>query len=228
MLQNKRFYLALIGLALLFALTAQSAFAQASNIASSKHNFSSTSTNTIRAAAGGTTQICVFCHTPHGATSLAYAPLWNKVLTTVALYALYTSDYLGPIASGGLGYPAAVQPKEKSRLCLSCHDGTVALGSVYNLPGSGTGAGTIPMTGVSAVGAMPTTAVHCAGLPTSLWPGMSMTKSKASRGNWPIWTGLPSGSSPTSRVQARPWACSFWVAGRPAKQKSRLICTGRL
>ena len=38
------------------------------------HNLSS-------AGAGQTSEICVFCHTPHGADTTAPAPLWNKVLT---------------------------------------------------------------------------------------------------------------------------------------------------
>ncbi len=65
-------------------------------------------------------QICVVCHTPHNAnTTVTDAPLWNHALST-ATYTVYTSATL--TATVG-------QPGTTSRLCLSCHDGTVALDS---------------------------------------------------------------------------------------------------
>lgn len=64
-------------------------------------------------------EICVVCHTPHNAdTSVAEAPLWNHAVTT-ADFTVYSS----PTFDGG---PSG-QPGGASRLCLSCHDGTVAL-----------------------------------------------------------------------------------------------------
>lgn len=65
-------------------------------------------------------QLCVACHTPHDAKSSADAPLWNHTLTT-ASYTLYdstTSPALNAVTS---------QPSGVSKLCLSCHDGTVAI-----------------------------------------------------------------------------------------------------
>ncbi len=65
-------------------------------------------------------QICVFCHTPHGAdTSVTDAPLWNHEVTTQT-YELYNSPTLDATME---------QPSGASRLCLSCHDGTVAVDS---------------------------------------------------------------------------------------------------
>ena len=140
MVQRKAFGAALAGLALFLALVTEIAFAQ-TPIASSKHNLSATGPGTIKAAAGGTSEICVFCHTPHSATTSMVTPLWNTQLTAAA-YTLYSSDYLT-----GLGYPTPVLgATQSSRTCLSCHDGTVALGSVVNTPGSGT-TGSIPMAG---------------------------------------------------------------------------------
>jgi hypothetical protein len=66
--------------------------------------------------AGG--QICLPCHTPHNAESDA-APLWNHELS-VASYNLYSS----PSMNATVG-----QPTGASKLCLSCHDGTVAVDS---------------------------------------------------------------------------------------------------
>ncbi len=101
----------------------------------SKHNLSTSGTGSIKSVdtdSGGTAEICVFCHTPHHGNT--QAPLWNKSVTVYS-YTTYTSDVLL-----GLGYPAAEDPKSetvhmrKTMICLSCHDGTIALGSLVNLP----------------------------------------------------------------------------------------------
>lgn len=137
----------------LLVLVTQLAFAQ-TLISTTKHNLSAAGPGTVKSAAvasGGTEEICVFCHTPHGGSLLA--PLWNRTAST-ASYTLYGSDYLT-----SLGYPTPIQPNAKSKLCLSCHDGTMGLGTVLNKPGSGTGTGTIPMVdGVTAITTMPATA----------------------------------------------------------------------
>jgi predicted CXXCH cytochrome family protein len=78
-------------------------------------------------------EICVVCHTPHNAdTSVAEAPLWNHAVTT-ADFTVYSS----PTFDGG---PSG-QPGGASRLCLSCHDGTVALDAFGG--GAGTGGNVI-------------------------------------------------------------------------------------
>ncbi len=74
---------------------------------------------------------CSFCHTPHGA--LPGTPLWSHKLST-AVYKIYESSSL----EANVG-----QPTGYSKLCLSCHDGTVALaetvtggtGGTYIAPG---------------------------------------------------------------------------------------------
>jgi len=85
----------------------------------------------LSAVTGGGT--CSFCHTPHGA--LVGTPLWSHKLST-AVYRIYQSSSL----EADVG-----QPTGSSKLCLSCHDGTVALtetitggasGSTYIAPGS--------------------------------------------------------------------------------------------
>ena len=63
-------------------------------------------------------RVCIFCHTPHNATPST--PLWNKELKPQN-YVLYTSSSMQAVTQ---------QPTGPSRLCLSCHDGTVALGAV--------------------------------------------------------------------------------------------------
>lgn len=72
-------------------------------------------------------QICLPCHTPHKAnTTVADAPLWNHALST-AVYTLYSSPTLNATMA---------QPGGGSKLCLSCHDGTVAINSFGGTTGT--------------------------------------------------------------------------------------------
>jgi predicted CXXCH cytochrome family protein len=88
-------------------------------ITGSKHDLHS-----LTAADG---QICIACHTPHNAdTTVTDAPLWNHTLPTVT-YTLYAS----PTFNG-----AVTQPTGVSKLCLSCHDGTVAVDSFGGTTGT--------------------------------------------------------------------------------------------
>ncbi len=70
-------------------------------------------------------EVCVFCHTPHGANSSIDAPLWNRTNPGTS-YTLYNK----PLTSGQT--PTA--PGVNSLVCLSCHDGTVAIDSIINMP----------------------------------------------------------------------------------------------
>jgi predicted CXXCH cytochrome family protein len=89
---------------------------RADTVLNSKHNLSVTSPGTIKASSE--TEICIFCHTPHRATG--EQPLWNHAAST-ATYTPYSSSTLKATVG---------QPTGASKLCLSCHDGTVALGLV--------------------------------------------------------------------------------------------------
>lgn len=96
-----------------------------SDVANTKHNLSASSTGEVKA--GVESQICVFCHTPHGANSAAPGPLWNRQLSTTATYTTYGSDSTDAIIN---------QPGGSSKLCLSCHDGAMTLGKVNVLNGA--------------------------------------------------------------------------------------------
>lgn len=98
-------------------------------ISSTKHNLSISGPGTYKATSES--QLCIYCHYPHNANPAA--PLWNHTLSS-ATYTPYSSLTLAAAAPG--------QPTGASKLCLSCHDGTVALGSVHNRP-FGAGSGTI-------------------------------------------------------------------------------------
>ncbi|MCK9985772.1 MAG: hypothetical protein AzoDbin1_02244 [Azoarcus sp.] len=107
--------------------------AQQSKISNTKHNLSSsgsTAPGTVKATTES--QICVFCHTPHAANIAAPAPLWNRTLSS-ATYTPYTSNSLDAEAILG---SALAQPGGSSKLCLSCHDGTMAIGTVGVLGGN--------------------------------------------------------------------------------------------
>ncbi|NOT02041.1 MAG: hypothetical protein HOP29_15615 [Phycisphaerales bacterium] len=87
-------------------------------VADTVHNLSAGGPGRIRAA--GENQVCVFCHAPHNTRGVR--PLWNRDLP-LSNYTIYQSSTLD--ARPG-------QPTGASKLCLSCHDGTIALGSVLN------------------------------------------------------------------------------------------------
>jgi predicted CXXCH cytochrome family protein len=97
--------------------------AQANNksaILNTKHDFRAGSQAEIRATSGN--DVCVFCHTPHNAGSSSY--LWNHKLSTRD-FPTYTSSTLQSTVT-------SIQPQDVSKLCLSCHDGTIALGDTVN------------------------------------------------------------------------------------------------
>ena len=94
--------------------------ARAGSIITTKHNLAVGGPGSVKAATE--TQICIFCHTPHNGTK--DAPLWNRS-SSGQTYATYTS-------STAKAHPG--QPTGDSKLCLSCHDGTIALGTVHSRP----------------------------------------------------------------------------------------------
>jgi predicted CXXCH cytochrome family protein len=105
----KRLFTALITAVLCVSVASRSD----ADIANSAHDF------TGNLWSGG--QICNPCHTPHRAvTTVSNAPLWNHALTSMSNYTLYSSATLN--ATPG-------QPDGISKLCLSCHDGTIAIDS---------------------------------------------------------------------------------------------------
>jgi predicted CXXCH cytochrome family protein len=93
-----------------------SAAASYAGITGSAHDFS-TATNEAWNAEG---EICAPCHTPHNAiASVTNAPLWSHDSSS-ATYVMYPSG--GTIQGKIDGSPTGI-----SKLCLSCHDGTVNL-----------------------------------------------------------------------------------------------------
>jgi Doubled CXXCH motif (Paired_CXXCH_1) len=127
-----------------------------SDVRGTRHNLSANGSFGTHAAPGGTSEVCVFCHTPHnasqadqGGTTLR-APLWNRRVPAGTTYTPYTSSTMDAqqIAEG-----FDSQPGGSSKLCLSCHDGTLAIGNVNVLNGQANPS--IPMVGTGPGGVMP-------------------------------------------------------------------------
>jgi len=85
----------------------------------SAHDFSAKSWS------GG--QICIVCHATHDANlSVQESPLWNHEVTSSS-FIPYTSPTLDTVPG---------QPRGPSKLCLSCHDGVVAINSFGGMVGN--------------------------------------------------------------------------------------------
>jgi predicted CXXCH cytochrome family protein len=111
-------------LAGLFAALAISMFwvgTATAEITGSAHDFQNSGTAWVT-----TDQICVVCHAPHN-NEQASGLLWNRVLTT-ATYVPYSNTDTMSSAPG--------QPGASSKLCLGCHDGTIAVDSYGGVTGS--------------------------------------------------------------------------------------------
>lgn len=103
-------------LALLASLLAAPTIRAERPVRLSNHNLSMSGPGRVRAASEP--EICIFCHGVHD--TAPDAPLWNR-FSSGAIYTPYHST----TAKARIG-----QPTGSSKLCLSCHDGTVALGQV--------------------------------------------------------------------------------------------------
>jgi hypothetical protein len=133
---------ALCGSAMFIVANAQST----SDVASTPHNLSVDGPGTAKATSE--TQVCVFCHTPHGATNSPGTPLWNRALSGQT-YTTYSSSSLDAETIAG----QLDQPAGSSKLCLSCHDGTLAISSVNVLGGQVNVS--VPMSGLGPGDTMP-------------------------------------------------------------------------
>ena len=104
---------------LLTLLVVMPAFAQqGKSIQNSKHNLSASGPGAVRASSEQ--EVCIFCHTPHNASPIQ--PAWNRN-NPVSAYIVYSSQSMDA---------APGQPTGNSKLCLSCHDGSIAVGSVLS------------------------------------------------------------------------------------------------
>lgn len=127
----------LMGLVLAGLLALSASVRAQTQVALTKHNLTATGPGTVRTAVPA--GVCVFCHTPHNAS--ATRALWNRALPGVS-YQLYISSTLQAQLN---------QPTGSSRLCLSCHDGILALGNL-RVPPKGTNIVLGALTGSTVLG----------------------------------------------------------------------------
>jgi hypothetical protein len=138
------------------ALSPRADAQRVSDVRGTRHNLSTSGSGSTHAGTAGTSEVCVFCHTPHGATqadqggAAMRSPLWNRRVPAGTTYTPYGSSTMDAqaIADGFNN-----QPGGSSKLCLSCHDGTLAIGNVNVLNGQANAS--IPMVGTGPGGTMP-------------------------------------------------------------------------
>lgn len=115
----------------------------------SPHNLSTTGP-----ALGSTsTQVCVYCHTPHAGDTTNVVPLWNKTSVSVE------GDFQRYSDLGSVTFDATeTVVGSVSMACLTCHDGVQAVDVAINASGRDlgpgfidTGARTMPGTNTIAV-----------------------------------------------------------------------------
>jgi hypothetical protein len=106
-----------LAISLCLAAASISSDAAQSNVTSTVHNLSVSGPGEIRSMTE--TEVCKFCHIPHSPSGPE--ALWSRPMSEAV--------YVMPEArSGSANRALALQPDGSSRLCLSCHDGTIALG----------------------------------------------------------------------------------------------------
>lgn len=104
-------------------------------ITGSAHDFSGTAWSLNN---DGTASICVACHAPHNNQNAATELLWNHE-ESAATYTFYSSPSLDATPAAAIG--------AESKVCMSCHDGTVNVDAF-----GGTTPGTVPIAATANFG----------------------------------------------------------------------------
>lgn len=123
-------------LTILLTTTGLAMAAGSGSVFESKHNLSTSGRGEIKSTSE--TRVCIFCHSSHNASS--EGPLWSHETTSTGNFQTYKRSTMKSQAE---------QPNGATKLCLSCHDGTIAVGAIKGLSRP------IPMNGVSGSGEIP-------------------------------------------------------------------------
>lgn len=132
-MKRARLLALLAGLALAAGLAPaqDTRFSNQGGVANTRHNLTQApiggAAETMNPSRNDYGEVCVYCHTPHGANRRVGAPLWNRTVRA--------NTYTMAPAAARIGVD--LQPGTASIACLSCHDGTVAIDSIINMPGPG-------------------------------------------------------------------------------------------
>jgi hypothetical protein len=81
----------------------------------SQHDLGTTGAGPVTS---GASSACIFCHAPHNVLPTV-TPLWNHQLSSQTYTTYSSTTYNSGSQTPGAG---------STKLCLSCHDGTVAVG----------------------------------------------------------------------------------------------------
>lgn len=76
-------------------------------------------------------RVCAYCHTPHHAATAGndYLPLWSHTVSSEVLSPYWSQTLQAQITPGDF----LMGP---SKLCMSCHDGSIAVDQHYNIAGT--------------------------------------------------------------------------------------------
>jgi len=131
----KKTLLITVALLLMAAGNALAGAAAGAGVLGSVHDMRVASSSYYSGATESQDRVCAFCHTPHHAylgNPNEYFPLWARQLDTTAFtpydstvsYTMNAADWAGDIAVG------------PTRLCMSCHDGSIAVDQHYGVAGT--------------------------------------------------------------------------------------------
>jgi len=130
----------------LFALVSAALLSFGGGTSASAAGISNTD-HDLRSIATGTTELCIFCHTPHTTSALSpEAPLWNRNIPS-GTFNMYDST-----VSPTIDMTVATQPQGVSLGCLSCHDGATAFNSLIRTAGQTITTTPATMSGGAALG----------------------------------------------------------------------------
>lgn len=110
---------------LFFSFTLRDVHALTYGVKYTVHNLGSTTAGPFYSS--DTTEICVFCHTPHNSVP-GETFLWNRLTdgNSPSTFKLYTASPTLTAAAKG------AQISKVSKMCMTCHDGVTALNSLAN------------------------------------------------------------------------------------------------
>lgn len=123
-MKNVRICLPLLAAALVLLCTASAWAKGAANVKNTIHNMSSSAPYPMYKS--DESEICIFCHTPHGGR--LEGPLWNRSLAT-GPWTHYNSATLSTYLQG-LSASRAIS--DESLLCMACHDGSISVMHLLN------------------------------------------------------------------------------------------------
>jgi len=162
--------------------------------------------------------LCNYCHIAHKTANSTYPSnigpvLWNHTLSSKTAYGVYTSaifqSYSTDIADLG---PLNTGAYATSNLCLSCHDGTVAIASFYDASdaalngdtygNSTTGTNTVNMPGSATISDLTNTHPVNFTYYNAAWLGTSGVRAPAA-----LWSVDGAGSVPLENGKMQCWTC---------------------